>query len=305
MADDMNVTSPSAAFARQARMEARIEHALSMSLRGFLGDVRDLAEAQGNRLGAATVHERWAYFTSAYILEQRLPTAVAEYVSESVAQSTLPDDVFNTVTSVFQAAGDQQWSSAEVSATLAEALAVEGREAFLTAAGTSARSKTRDAARRRAEAARKAAVSARSATARANAAQAEPEPEEPKRPRRRNGADWGALDEGGMSWMDRMKRDARTAVTGLDGMLSTAEMRRRGLPYKMWVTRRDERVRHAHAAADTQTVPTDQPFTVGGVPMMHPGDRSAPASLTVNCRCITVGVDREVRGTTDLPFISP
>lgn len=306
MADGMNVESAGAAFARQARMEARVEHALSMALRGFLGDVKDLAAEQGNRLGAATVHERWAYFTSAYILEQRLPTAVAEYVSESVAQSTLPDDVFNTVVSVFQAAGDQQWSTAEVNDALTEALAVEGREAFLTAAGPSPRSKPRDAARRRAEEARRAAVQARSATARANAAQDAPEsPEEPKRARRRSGADWGALDEGGMSWMDRMKRDARTAVTGLDGMLSTAEMARRGLPFKMWVTRRDERVRHEHVAADTQTVPTDQPFVVGGVPMMHPGDRSAPARLTVNCRCITIGVDREVRGTTDLPFIAP
>ncbi|QHB37149.1 MuF-like minor capsid protein [Microbacterium phage Terij] len=302
MADGMNVESAGAAFSRQARTEARVEHALSLALRGFLDDVREMAEDQGNRLGAASVHERWAYFTSAYILEQRLPTEVAEYVSESVAQSTLPDDVFNAVVAVFAAAGDEQWSAGETTTTLRQVLAFDGQEVTLTAAAPSPR--TRDAERRRAEQRRREAVAARSATARANRTP-EPEPE-PERPaRRRNGADWGALDRGGMNWADRMKRDARTAVTGLDGMLSTAEMARRGLPFKMWVTRRDERVRHAHVAADTQTVPTEQPFMVGGYPMMHPGDRSAPAALTINCRCITIGVDREVRGTTDLPFIAP
>ncbi|QDH93071.1 MuF-like minor capsid protein [Microbacterium phage Margaery] len=304
MADEINVTSASAAFARQARMEARVEHALNMALRGFLGDLLDLAEAQGATLGAATVAERWAYYTSAYILEQRLPTDVAEYVSASVAQSTLPDDAYSTVLSVFQAANDGQWSAGDTRTTLRQVLSVDGQETFLTAAAPSPR--TRDAERRRAEQARRAAVAARSATARANAPQPEPEPDPaPKAKRPRSGADWAGLDQGGMNWMDRMKRDARTAVTGLDGMLSTAEMARRGLPFKMWVTRRDERVRHAHVAADGQTVPTDAPFNVGGYPMMHPGDRSAPAALTINCRCITVGTDHEVRGSTDLTFMPP
>lgn len=298
---DLNVTSPGAGFARQAGMERRVEAALTSSLGAFLDDVMSLAMGQRLALGAATVQERWTFHTSAVTLGERLPADVADYVSASVALSELPGDAFNTVTAVFQAAADGQWSSTEVRETLADALAIDGREAFLTAAASSPR--TRDAERRRAEANRKAAVAARSATAKANAAAREDATPAPKRARRRAGADWDALDSGGMSWMDRMKRDARTAVTGLDGMLSTDAMRRQGLPYKMWVTRRDERVRHTHAAADTQTVPVDAPFTVGGVPMMHPGDRSAPIAETVNCRCITVGTDREIRGTTALPFM--
>ncbi|WQY99811.1 hypothetical protein [Microbacterium phage MO526] len=299
---DLNVTSASAAFARQARMETRVNAALESALRSFLGDVYALAEAQGSALGAAMVSEAWASRTSADALAERLPREVAEYVADSLALSDLPSDAYNTVSSVFQAAASQEWSAGEVRDALADALALDGREAFLTAAAPSPR--TRDAERRRAEERRREAVAARSATARANRAAAEA-PAAPRPARRRSGADWGALDQGGMSWMDRMKRDARTSVTGLDGILSTAEMGRQGVPFKMWVTRRDERVRHEHATADQQTVPTDQPFAVGGYPMMHPGDRSAPAHLTVNCRCVTIGADREIRGTTALPFISP
>lgn len=55
---------------------------------------------------------------------------------------------------------------------------------------------------------------------------------------------------------------------------------------KQWQTRRDNRVREAHADADGQLQLLDDPFDVGGVPMQYPGDPSAPASLTINCRCI-------------------
>jgi hypothetical protein len=88
-----------------------------------------------------------------------------------------------------------------------------------------------------------------------------------------------------------MRRDARTAVTGLYGNLAQEQMERAGKITKRWVTRRDERVREAHAAADWQTVPVDEPFIVDGFAMMYPGDRSAPTYLTVNCRCVTVTGD--------------
>lgn len=55
---------------------------------------------------------------------------------------------------------------------------------------------------------------------------------------------------------------------------------------KQWVTRRDERVRVAHRDADGQIQFLDDPFDVGGTPMLYPGDPSAPADLTINCRCI-------------------
>lgn len=55
--------------------------------------------------------------------------------------------------------------------------------------------------------------------------------------------------------------------------------------YKRWRSRRDDRVRETHRIAEGQEVAYDEAFWVGGVPMMHPGDPSAPASEVVNCRC--------------------
>ncbi|QBZ73497.1 capsid maturation protease and MuF-like fusion protein [Streptomyces phage Mischief19] len=55
---------------------------------------------------------------------------------------------------------------------------------------------------------------------------------------------------------------------------------------KQWQTRRDTRVREPHADADGQLRLLDEAFEVGGVPMQYPGDPTAPANLTVNCRCI-------------------
>jgi hypothetical protein len=55
---------------------------------------------------------------------------------------------------------------------------------------------------------------------------------------------------------------------------------------KQWVTRRDARVREAHADTNGQLQLLDEPFDVAGTPMQYPGDPTAPAALTVNCRCI-------------------
>lgn len=57
-----------------------------------------------------------------------------------------------------------------------------------------------------------------------------------------------------------------------------------------WVTRRDDRVRPTHAAADGQTVPLGMPFMVGGYSLRHPGDGWAPPHETANCRCWLVAV---------------
>lgn len=55
--------------------------------------------------------------------------------------------------------------------------------------------------------------------------------------------------------------------------------------YKVWQTMKDPRVRPAHAAVQSQTVPINQPFDVGGYQMMYPGDPSAPMNLVARCRC--------------------
>lgn len=55
---------------------------------------------------------------------------------------------------------------------------------------------------------------------------------------------------------------------------------------KQWRTRGDDKVRKAHREVDGQLQLVDDPFTVGGTAMQYPGDPTAPASLTVNCRCV-------------------
>lgn len=68
---------------------------------------------------------------------------------------------------------------------------------------------------------------------------------------------------------------------------------------KVWISRIDTRTRHFpqdefdHYEMDGKQVPLEQPFTSTGkkgepVIAMQPGDPSAPAGFTINCRC-TVG----------------
>ena len=58
-----------------------------------------------------------------------------------------------------------------------------------------------------------------------------------------------------------------------------------GAQGKEWLTAMDGRQRDTHGAANGQTVPIDEPFSVGGYQMMHPGDGNAPAEEVCNCRC--------------------
>lgn len=60
----------------------------------------------------------------------------------------------------------------------------------------------------------------------------------------------------------------------------------RGDATRTWNSTRDERVRDSHAEMDGQQVGLDEPFISGdGNELMFPGDPSAPAEDTINCRC--------------------
>lgn len=55
---------------------------------------------------------------------------------------------------------------------------------------------------------------------------------------------------------------------------------------KAWNVRVDGRERASHRAmSGAEPIARNAPFIVGGYPMQHPGDESAPAAETVNCRC--------------------
>lgn len=65
-----------------------------------------------------------------------------------------------------------------------------------------------------------------------------------------------------------------------NGDLNANELRR------TWNTAKDERVRSSHSAIDGVTNGLGEPWTVAGGQLRFPGDPSAPASETVQCRCI-------------------
>lgn len=56
---------------------------------------------------------------------------------------------------------------------------------------------------------------------------------------------------------------------------------------KRWVAVHDSRTRHAHLAADGQTVDQSGVYTVAGEQMEFPGDPSASAANTISCRCFS------------------
>lgn len=66
-----------------------------------------------------------------------------------------------------------------------------------------------------------------------------------------------------------------------NGQLTADELSR------TWNTAMDERVRGSHASMNGQRVAVNQPFISGnGYSLMYPGDINAPASDTVQCRCV-------------------
>lgn len=91
-----------------------------------------------------------------------------------------------------------------------------------------------------------------------------------------------AVDDAG--W--RARRVARTEMNRAVNTAALAEMAHLGLSgTKRWVAHDDHRTRPTHHEADGQTVAIPEMFTVGGSPMSHPGDPTAPAREVVNCRC--------------------
>lgn len=97
------------------------------------------------------------------------------------------------------------------------------------------------------------------------------------------------LDAEASHWQVRASRIARTEATAAHAYGTLSALFDEGAPRKRWLATNDPRTRAAHRHADDQVVPIGGSFIVGGVAMFLPGDPSAPASLTVNCRCDVVG----------------
>lgn len=90
-------------------------------------------------------------------------------------------------------------------------------------------------------------------------------------------------------------RYARTAMTGVQNagrMDAYHEAEDMGVKLeRQWVATLDMRTRHEHRILDGMTVKVDEPFKVGGVEIMFPGDPAcSDGSLIWNCRCRTISV---------------
>jgi len=55
---------------------------------------------------------------------------------------------------------------------------------------------------------------------------------------------------------------------------------------RVWRDSSDGRVRDSHVAVDGTVVGMDEPFIVGGAPLMFPGDPSGPPGEIIGCRCV-------------------
>ena len=96
---------------------------------------------------------------------------------------------------------------------------------------------------------------------------------------------------GGDEWGDyRAERIANYETNWIYNYLNHKELVASGQLTHTWETMQDEKVRGTHALANMQTVPINEPFTVGGYKLLFPTDDSlgAPANETCGCRCLEI-----------------
>ena len=83
---------------------------------------------------------------------------------------------------------------------------------------------------------------------------------------------------------------------------------------KFWINTKDKRTRRSHLLMTQDRIAINQPFMVGGVPMMYPGEVGAPAAEVVNCRnipasevvnCRCVMATEALKDADGLPILKP
>ena len=73
--------------------------------------------------------------------------------------------------------------------------------------------------------------------------------------------------------------------SSLEQVLEQADLPRESVT-RTWRATQDERTRDTHASMSGQRRGLDEPFmSPSGARLLYPGDRSAPAAETINCRC--------------------
>ena len=98
----------------------------------------------------------------------------------------------------------------------------------------------------------------------------------------------------------RIAQTEGTKLLNAGNFMASLSAQEQGLEMeKRWNSLIDSQTRDAHADADGQTVPLNEPFIVDGEAMMYPGSGRS-AENVINCRCGYVdqikGVSPEIRG---------
>lgn len=98
-------------------------------------------------------------------------------------------------------------------------------------------------------------------------------------------------------WPNRATVVARTETIGalnagrIDAFRAVAEEDPDAGYELMWLATSDHRTRRTHREAEGQRVPIGTPFTVGGFPLMFPGDPVGPPQEVIQCRCTVLLVE--------------
>jgi hypothetical protein len=72
---------------------------------------------------------------------------------------------------------------------------------------------------------------------------------------------------------------------------------------KFWINTKDKRTRPSHLLMTQDRIALNQPFIVGNVSMMYPGEVGAPAAEVVNCRCVMA--TEAIKDADGLPILKP
>lgn len=99
-------------------------------------------------------------------------------------------------------------------------------------------------------------------------------------------------DESGpaYSWEAIENMEARGIATSSYNSMVIEALREEGYTHKMWITRRDDRVRPTHAAVDSAHASLTEQFQVGNDLLAYPRDPRGSTEEIAGCRCIIVGV---------------
>lgn len=100
-----------------------------------------------------------------------------------------------------------------------------------------------------------------------------------------------AFDEIGRG---RAETIANTETAAAFNYAREKAMKKAGVTHKKWLHSMSPLIkepRPTHLEADGQIVPIDEPFDIGGVPMLRPGDESAGPEEIINCHCVAIPVE--------------